>query len=156
MLRGVDESELIAGAGKNVALAKGKPAANVLDGDVAALFGLEMAETAETPNAAAKPAKQSRKSKSSGKIGPAEGTRIAPAAITVSAAGRTKTKVKTKVKSKSKTKPAPVAEPAAKSRANSKPLARPDAGAAGQAPLPTTPKRRQPVPAVEDLPEKAA
>ena len=47
VLRGVDESELIAGAGEGVSLAKAAPsAANVLDdSDVAALFGLEMAET---------------------------------------------------------------------------------------------------------------
>ena len=48
VLRGVDESELIAGAGQDVALAKSPPgAAQALDDrDVAALFGLEMAETA--------------------------------------------------------------------------------------------------------------
>jgi uncharacterized Zn finger protein len=155
VLRGVDESELIARAGKSMSLAKGKPAAaNVLDeGDVAAVFGLEMAETA--PNASAEPTKPTGKSVSSGKNGRAE--RTAPAAVTVSAAGRAKTTVKIKVKSKSKLKPAPVAEPAAKSRAKSRPLAQPDADAAGQALLPTTPKRRRPVPAaVEDLPEKAA
>jgi uncharacterized Zn finger protein len=48
VLRGVDESELLAGADENVSLAKAAPAAsNVLDdSDVAALFGLEMADTA--------------------------------------------------------------------------------------------------------------
>jgi len=48
VLRGVDESELFAGTGESTALAKGAPAtANVLDdSDVAALFGLEMADTA--------------------------------------------------------------------------------------------------------------
>ena len=48
VLRGVDENELIAGAGQEVPLSKSPPgAAKVLDDrDVAALFGLEMAETA--------------------------------------------------------------------------------------------------------------
>jgi uncharacterized Zn finger protein len=53
VLRGVDENDLLAGAGEDAALTKAKPpAANVLDdSDVAALFGLEMAETIvpETP-----------------------------------------------------------------------------------------------------------
>jgi uncharacterized Zn finger protein len=48
VLRGVDENELIAGAGTDFLLSKATPyGAKVLDhGDVAALFGLEMAETA--------------------------------------------------------------------------------------------------------------
>jgi uncharacterized Zn finger protein len=48
VLRGVDENELIASAGQDVALSKPAPgAAKVLeDRDVAALFGLEMAEAA--------------------------------------------------------------------------------------------------------------
>lgn len=47
-LRGVDESELVAGADQGAGRLHSAPAtANVLaDGDVAALFGLEMAETA--------------------------------------------------------------------------------------------------------------
>src|SRR5438093_688955 len=47
VLRGVDENELIAGAGTDLLLSKATPqAAKVLDhSDVAALFGLEMAET---------------------------------------------------------------------------------------------------------------
>jgi uncharacterized Zn finger protein len=46
VLRGVDENELLAGAGQGLALTKAKPkAAKVLDdSDVAALFGLDMAE----------------------------------------------------------------------------------------------------------------
>src|ERR1700719_3439198 len=46
VLRGVDESDLLAHAGKGVSLAKSFPAtAKMLgDGDVAALFGLEMAQ----------------------------------------------------------------------------------------------------------------
>ena len=53
VLRGVDENELLAVAGQDVALSKAAPAAvKVLaDSDVAALFGLEMAEAAnvDTP-----------------------------------------------------------------------------------------------------------
>jgi uncharacterized Zn finger protein len=49
-LRGVDENELIAGAGRGLSLSKAAPsAAKVLDdNDVAALFGLEMAEPASS------------------------------------------------------------------------------------------------------------
>lgn len=49
-LRGVDKNELIAGAGRGPSLSKAAPsAAKVLDdNDVAALFGLEMAETASS------------------------------------------------------------------------------------------------------------
>jgi uncharacterized Zn finger protein len=48
VLRGVDENELFAGAGEGMSLSNAAPnAANVLDdSDVAALFGLEMADTA--------------------------------------------------------------------------------------------------------------
>src|SRR5712675_2129062 len=64
VLRGVDEQELLASAGENVSLTKGAPAtAQVLDaGDVAALFGLEMAELADptaSRAAAAETAKES-------------------------------------------------------------------------------------------------
>jgi uncharacterized Zn finger protein len=47
-LRGVDENELLANAGQDIALTKAPPGAgNILDNsDVAALFGLEMAESA--------------------------------------------------------------------------------------------------------------
>jgi uncharacterized Zn finger protein len=59
VLRGVDENELIARAGTDLPLSKATPhAAKVLDhGDVAALFGLEMAETAsfDTPAAPERP-----------------------------------------------------------------------------------------------------
>ena len=50
MLRGVDENELLAIAGQDVALSKAAPAAAKMldDSDVAALFGLEMAETANS------------------------------------------------------------------------------------------------------------
>ena len=50
VLRGVDENELLAIAGQDVALSKAAPAAakTLDDSDVAALFGLEMAETANS------------------------------------------------------------------------------------------------------------
>ena len=60
VLRGVDESELLAGAGADLSLTTAAPAsAQVLDdGDVAALFGLEMAEPAKADAVvAASPAK---------------------------------------------------------------------------------------------------
>ena len=52
VLRNVDQKELLAGAGRDLAFTQAKPAGKVIDdGDVAALFGLEMAEApaAETP-----------------------------------------------------------------------------------------------------------
>jgi uncharacterized Zn finger protein len=52
VLRNVDEKELLAGAGRDLAITQAKPGGKVLDdGDVAALFGLEMAEppAAEMP-----------------------------------------------------------------------------------------------------------
>jgi uncharacterized Zn finger protein len=46
-LRGVDENDLLANAGQDLALTKVPGAANILDNsDVAALFGLDMAEAA--------------------------------------------------------------------------------------------------------------
>jgi uncharacterized Zn finger protein len=45
VLRNVDEKELLAGTGGDLSIARAAPAAKVLDdGDVAALFGLEMAQ----------------------------------------------------------------------------------------------------------------
>jgi uncharacterized Zn finger protein len=53
VLRGVDEGDLLSSAGRDLALAKTAPTAEKVldDGDVAALFGLEMAEPAnpDTP-----------------------------------------------------------------------------------------------------------
>jgi uncharacterized Zn finger protein len=65
VLRGVDENELIAGAGQGLALTKAAPrAAKMLDdGNVAALFGLEMAEPAKSDPptlTASKPPRQPR------------------------------------------------------------------------------------------------
>jgi uncharacterized Zn finger protein len=90
VLRGVDENELLAGAGGDLTLARPVPgAAKVLDGDVAALFGLEMAETADGATAApaaSKPARRSKMSKESktppGKKASA-GKKKAPRAVTV-------------------------------------------------------------------------
>jgi uncharacterized Zn finger protein len=50
VLRGVDENELLANAGQDLALTRAAPgAAKILDdSDVAALFGLEMAESADS------------------------------------------------------------------------------------------------------------
>jgi uncharacterized Zn finger protein len=63
VLRGTDENELIAGVGRDVSLARAAPGAKVLnDDDVAALFGLEMAEPAAGPIASPKP----RQTKTSG------------------------------------------------------------------------------------------
>jgi uncharacterized Zn finger protein len=64
-LRGVDESELVAGADHGVARLKSAPAATkvLADGDVAALFGLDMAENAGSNDSAfdvAKPGRSSR------------------------------------------------------------------------------------------------
>jgi uncharacterized Zn finger protein len=55
VLRGVDENELLAGAGPDASLTKSAPSgAKVLDeNDVAALFGLEMAETAASETSVA-------------------------------------------------------------------------------------------------------
>jgi len=65
VLRGVDETELLAGAGQGLPLAKTGSAKVLDDGDVGALFGLEMAETggAETPAAAAVAEPRSRRLK---------------------------------------------------------------------------------------------
>jgi uncharacterized Zn finger protein len=47
VLRNVDQNELLAGAGRDLSFTQAKPGANVIDeSDVAALFGLEMAEPA--------------------------------------------------------------------------------------------------------------
>ena len=70
VLRGVDENELLAGAGQDLAQSKAAPAkAKVLDdSDVAALFGLEMAETTNTDTLIPATTKQPQRSKSSKRI----------------------------------------------------------------------------------------
>jgi uncharacterized Zn finger protein len=66
VLRGVDENELLASAGQDLALTRAAPsAAKVLDdSDVAALFGLEMAEPANSDTAISTASKQPQQSKS--------------------------------------------------------------------------------------------
>jgi uncharacterized Zn finger protein len=87
VLRGVDESELLAGAGQALPLTKAPPVQNVLDdGDVAALFGLEMAETAspDTPAAVPRPVRsktaEGRKTSAGTKKAPANNGGSRPAA----------------------------------------------------------------------------
>ena len=70
-LRGVDQNELIAGAGEGMALAKEAPAPPMVldEGDVAALFGLEMAEASpsERPERP-RSGKRSRGAKTSARV----------------------------------------------------------------------------------------
>ena len=79
VLRGVDENELLAGAGRGSFATKAAPsAAKVLDdSDVAALFGLEMAETASSdiPTAPMRP----KRSKSVKASTPSTKTKTPPA-----------------------------------------------------------------------------
>ena len=65
VLRDVDENEMLAGAGQDSPLTRAAPgSAKVLDeSDVAALFGLEMAETPHTPNPAFTVPKRPQQSK---------------------------------------------------------------------------------------------
>src|SRR6195256_3275722 len=85
VLRGVDENELLASAGQDLALAGSAPrAAKVLDdGDVAAFFGLEMAESATSD--AVIPTAPKRRQRS----GTSSGSKT-PAAKKASAAKKTK------------------------------------------------------------------
>src|SRR6267378_1609902 len=99
VLRGVDENELIAGAGQDLTLTKAAPGvAKVLDeSDVAALFGLEMAETPHTPNPAFTVPKRHQQSKAQkGKISarktkPAAKTDVALHRATRASSGTKKT-----------------------------------------------------------------
>jgi uncharacterized Zn finger protein len=106
VLRGVDENELLAGAGQDLSLTRTAPApAQVLDdSDVAALFGLEMAETAksETP---VNPSKRKATTRSDG------GGKL-PAATRPAAAKQDK--AAPAARAKSKTKPAAMAGTAPK------------------------------------------
>jgi len=62
VLRGVNESDLVAGASDGFSLPDTKPTAAILDGDVAALFGLEMTDSpGATPPPAEAGAKIARK-----------------------------------------------------------------------------------------------
>jgi len=68
VLRGVDENELLANAGQDLALARAAPGAARLldDSDVAALFGLEMAESATSEAVIPAAPKRHRRSGPSG------------------------------------------------------------------------------------------
>ena len=87
VLRGVDEGELLAGAGEDISLTKARPStANVLDdSDVAALFGLEMAE----PVSSKAPARPRRARKASTGAKPAAQTKTAAATSSPRAIPRT-------------------------------------------------------------------
>lgn len=63
VLRGVDEGELLVGAGQDLAISKSAPGATkvLADDDVAALFGLEMAETDNSSVAVAPAGKSPRR-----------------------------------------------------------------------------------------------
>jgi uncharacterized Zn finger protein len=93
VLRGVDENELLAGAGQNLALAQATPsAAKMLDDrDVAALFGLEMAELVNS-DTVTPPAPRSRQSKALQAIGKRAGKTAPTAEKRKSSDRRTRTK----------------------------------------------------------------
>lgn len=80
-LRGVDESELLAGAGATLPQPRQSGAKVLDDGDVAALFGLEMAGGVEPPapsSAAAKPARRAKAASRRTTAEPAASTRRLP------------------------------------------------------------------------------
>jgi uncharacterized Zn finger protein len=111
VLRGVDENELLANAGKDLALTRAVPSAAKLldDSDVAALFGLEMAESADSDAVvptAAKRQQDSRMSKS----------RKMVAAKTAAAAKKTKPHAAPKKTGRKKTIPASAIKAGARSR----------------------------------------
>jgi uncharacterized Zn finger protein len=110
-LRGVDESELVAGADQGVVRLKSAPsAAKVLaDGDVAALFGLDMAENVGSSDPAFDVAKRGRSS------------RIAPKARR---SAHAETAAAAKVKQSRQTRRKRRAQPTKRVAARGKPLRR--------------------------------
>jgi uncharacterized Zn finger protein len=97
VLRGVDENELLAIAGQDVALSKAAPAKAKLldDSDVAALFGLEMGETTNTNTPIPATTKQPQRSKPSKRIKVLLETKTPAAKISKSPSGaRTKAEPK--------------------------------------------------------------
>jgi uncharacterized Zn finger protein len=92
-LRGVDENELIAGAGQDLTLTKASPsAAKMLDtSDVAALFGLEMAEPANSDPPSLTASKPPRRSKTGTATPTAAGKKALASPKNTSRATRTKT-----------------------------------------------------------------
>jgi uncharacterized Zn finger protein len=103
VLRNVDQKELLAGAGRDLAFTQVKPGAKVIDdGDVAALFGLEIAEpAAETPVSVASARPERSKS---------------PAVKQVAGAGKTKPVKKKAAKGRGVSGKIALAPVAAKSR----------------------------------------
>src|SRR5712691_10345132 len=100
VLRGVDENEMLAGAGQDLAISKSAPAAaKVLDdNDVAALFGLEMAEAINSGvpvPAAPKPSRRTKTNK-----GKASAPAKAPAAQNGDLPRRARSKVGSRRKAK--------------------------------------------------------
>jgi uncharacterized Zn finger protein len=110
VLRGVDENELLANAGKELALTSTAPgAARILgDSDVAALFGLEMAETDDsgpvTP-AASKRHQDSAKSKNRKVVKMAAAKKSKSPDATREKAGRKKTISASVVKQATRSRP---------------------------------------------------
>ena len=105
VLRGVDQNELLAGAGQGLAAGSAPASAKVLqDGDMAALFGLEMAdgESSET-SASAKP-KPARRMKKAG----AAKKKVArsPVAVVAEGAGSKVTRGKTIVRTRKRARAA--------------------------------------------------
>jgi uncharacterized Zn finger protein len=98
VLRDVDETEMLASAGQDSPLTTAPGAAKVLDeSDVAALFGLEMAEPPHTPNPAFTVPKRPQHSKAqkgkifAGKTKPAAKTDVALHRATRASPGTKKT-----------------------------------------------------------------
>jgi uncharacterized Zn finger protein len=71
VLRGVDANELIAGAGQDMSIASPSSAKVLVDSDVAALFGLELAETANS-NGPAVPKRAKSSKASNGRRAPVD------------------------------------------------------------------------------------
>jgi uncharacterized Zn finger protein len=92
VLRGVDESELLAGAGQDLPMKGAAPgAAKVLDdGDVAALFGLEMVEPAKLESPAPAAPKRPQRVRTSRSKAPDDETAAPAKKSTAARATRTK------------------------------------------------------------------
>ena len=101
VLRGVDENELLAAAGPDASLTKAAPTGEKVldDSDVAALFGLEMADTAasETP-VAPRQVEARKKSKADKKPTKATVKQKSSAVVRTKPAPKSKTRTKTRTK----------------------------------------------------------
>jgi uncharacterized Zn finger protein len=108
-LRGVDENELIAGAGQDLTLTKAAPSASkVLDeGNVAALFGLEMAEPADSDSPTLTASKPPRRSKTGTVTAAAERKKVLASPKNKSRVTRAKSGRKPAVPVGAKKRPAP-------------------------------------------------